>query len=187
MIWKLIFGIGWIGIFFISLAGVFFSVLPAYLSKIPLSPLALKGTIVGVCVFYLILFVEKFSTLFSNDEITYDVTTDEGRIKISSVTINTLVKQTLSQISSIKQLKVKNHMGKKGLHIKLELEVNSSANISGELKKVQMLIRENIKNSLEIEVANVDIITTKINSKKEKNVKRGESDVSSNFGETDNE
>lgn len=187
MIWKLIFGIGWLGIFFISLAGIFFSVLPQYLAKIPLSPLAIKGSIIGVCVFYMILFVEKFSTLFSNDEITYDVTTEDGRIKISSVTINTLVKQTLSQISSIKQLKVKNNMGKKGLNIKLELEVNSSENISSELKKVQILIRENIKNSLEIEVANVDIITTKINSKKKESVKRGEADASSNFGETDNE
>lgn len=183
MIMKFLFFIGWAGMAVISLAGMLTSIIPKYAEVLDFGSWTFRGGLFIICLFYFLLVVEKVTSIFIKDDKAYEFSTEKGLIKVSSLSVNNLIKEIAESNKNIKKVKVKSSQGKKGLKISLDIEILTLPNLSKEYERIQNIISENLKEKLNIDVDIINIHTSKLISngnvdiKKEKVVKeevRGE-------------
>ena len=74
MVWNLVFAIAWVGIFILSIGGIFLSILPKYILSLNVEEPVFRMILGGISVVYLLLFIEKFSRIFEKEK-SYEVNT----------------------------------------------------------------------------------------------------------------
>ncbi|MBZ4684039.1 MAG: hypothetical protein PWP46_1802 [Fusobacteriaceae bacterium] len=161
MLWMFLFAIGWIGLGIMSLGAMFLAIFPKYFSLINYYNINFRLIILGIGFFYFALFIEKLIRLFRKEE-SYYLDTENGKIRITLSALNTLVKKEIAKRKNLKLIKMKNSINKKGVYIKIELEILETDNVALELKKIQEDIKNRTKEVFNIEVKSVDIITSKV-------------------------
>ncbi len=162
MIIKFLFFIGWIGIAILSIIGILTSIIPAYSEVIDFHSLIFRASLFIGSLFYFLLFVEKLVGIFVKDDKAYEFKTDKGLVKVSSLSVNNLIKNIAESNSNVKNVKVLSSQGKKGIKINLKLDINTLPNLTSEYAKIQKLIEEELKEKLDINVEKIDIITNKL-------------------------
>jgi hypothetical protein len=162
MIMKFLFFIGWIGLALMSLAGLLTSIIPSYGSVIDFQSYGFRGGLFVVSLFYFLLFVEKIAEIFVKDDSGYEFKTDQGLIKVSAASVNNLIKEITESNKNVKNVKITSQQGKKGIKIKIRMDIYTLPNLTSEYKKIQDLIAEELLEKLSIEVEKIDIITNKL-------------------------
>ncbi len=161
MVWNLVFAIAWVGIFILSIGGIFLSILPKYILSLNVEEPIFRMILGGISVVYLLLFIEKFSRIFEKEK-SYEVNTESGTIRISSYTVNNLVKNIVENNPKVKHVKVKNRLQKKKLSIFVKMDVISTPNLSEMISDMQEEIKSKVMGALEIETGKVQISVEKL-------------------------
>lgn len=162
MIIKFLFFIGWIGIAILSIIGILTSIIPAYSEIIDFHSLMFRAGLFIGSLFYFLLFVEKLVSIFVKDDKAYEFKTDKGLVKVSSLSVNNLIKTIVETNPNVKNVKVFSSQGKKGIKINLKLDINTLPNLTSEYAKIQDIIEQELKEKLNIDVEKTDIITNKL-------------------------
>lgn len=159
---KLLFFIGWLGLGIMSLAGLLTSIIPKYALILDFNSWSFRGGLFAISIFYLLLVVEKFTSIFIKDDKGYEFTSEKGTIKVSAISVNNLIKEIVEENKNVKKVKVTSNHGKKGLKVNLSIEINTLPNLSKEYELIQETIISNLKEKLNIEVESININTSKL-------------------------
>ncbi len=162
MIIKFLFFIGWIGIAILSIIGILTSIIPLYSEVIDFHNLIFRASLFIGSLFYFLLFVEKLVGIFIKDDKAYEFKGDKGFVKVSSSSVNNLIKSIVESNPNVKNVKVLSSQGKKGIKINLKLDINTLPNLTSEYSKIQEIIEHELKEKLNIDVEKIDIITNKL-------------------------
>lgn len=159
---KLLFFIGWLGLGIMSLAGLLTSIIPKYAFILDFNSWTFRGGLFAISIFYLLLVVEKFTSIFIKDDKGYEFTSEKGTIKVSALSVNNLIKEIVEENKHVKKVKVTSSHGKKGLKVNLSMEINTLPNLSKEYELIQETIISDLKEKLNIEVESININTSKL-------------------------
>lgn len=173
---KIIFFFAWIGIFSLSLIGINLILLPGELIFSPeiinpekITPFDLKMVLLVICILYIFICIFKFISLFERKK-EYIKKTENGIIKISNTTINSYVSELLKKDNEIGNIKVSSNGKAKNFFINIKLQILQQLNIEEKINEVQNRVKENLNESLGIEVKDVLINITNISTKE--NIKK---------------
>ncbi|MCK5780580.1 MAG: alkaline shock response membrane anchor protein AmaP [Psychrilyobacter sp.] len=158
---KLIFGLAWIGILCLGLAGIYLGIFPESLDMIDFSSYLVRGGISGVSLIYVLLFLEKIIILTEKPK-ELKIKTPNGILKISSNSINNIVKEAVGDYPKIKNVKVKNKNVRKKLKIFVSIDIISSHSLSEDLALIQQEIKNRIENYLDLSIVEVELRVTKL-------------------------
>lgn len=172
MLSKLIFLIGWIGIWVITLIGLTIAWMPEYAEYLKFSELNFRLILGGVSLFYFALFLKKLFLIFSRNDGAYKVKTESGDISISYSSVNNLIKEMSKEEDFVKNVAnvVSRQSGSK-LTITLYIDIITVEDISSRLISLQERIKDELLTQLKIEVKRVDINTKKISINKKELMK----------------
>jgi len=165
MFMKFIFGIAWIGIFILAIGGIYVGLFPSYLDIIDFNDLLTRVAIGGVSFIYLILFIEKVVRLFERPK-ELRIKTPNGMLKISSNSINNIVKEAVNEYPKVRNSKVKNKTKGKKLKIFVSIDIMSSQSLSDDLKLIQQEIKDRIESYLDLSIADIELRVTKLTKDK---------------------
>ena len=168
MFMKFIFGIAWIGIFILAILGIYIGMFPAYLEILDFSSLITRGVVIGISLIYLLLFIEKLVILFEKPK-ELKMKTPNGTLKISSNSVNNIVKEVVGEHPKVKNLKVKNKTNGKKLKIFVSIDIMSSQSLSEDLNLIQQDIKDRIENYLDLNITEVELRVTKLIKEKSSN------------------
>lgn len=162
--WYILFFLGWLGIFALSLGGILLGIIPGYIAEyINLYDFYTKIAIVGISVFYFILFLKKVSSLFdTGEEENYVIKNENGDIRITLSSIENLIKGIIKKTDFIKESKIRGKIEKEQVKIEIKAGVNSIPDLNDEVNKLQNEIIEYINRVAGIKIKNVDIIVSKV-------------------------
>jgi uncharacterized alkaline shock family protein YloU len=168
MVTKFIFGLSWIGIFLLSIIGVYISIFPNYIELLNFEDPMIRGIVGGVSFIYLLLFIEKIILLFEKPK-ELNIKTPNGILKISSNSVNNIVKEVLKEHPKIKNLKVKNKTNGKKLKIFVSIDIISSQSLSEDLTLIQQDIKDRIESYLDLSITQIELKVTKLIPDKSEN------------------
>ncbi len=175
---KIFFFFAWIGIFIICLLGINFILLPGELAFSPellnlenIREFDLKVVFLGICTIYILVCLYKFASLFERKE-EYVKKTENGVLKISNTTINSYVNDFLKKDKDIGKIKVSSGGSSRNFFVRVKLEILHQLNVADKINEVQDKVKENLNDSLGIEVKDVFINISNISAKE--NPKRTE-------------
>ena len=162
--WHLLFFIGWIGVFILALGGILLGIVPGYISEyVNVFELNTKIIIIGISIFYFILFLKKISDIFdSGEEENYVMKNENGSIRITLSSIENLIKGIVKNADFIKESKIKGKIDKDDVKVVIKAGVNSIPDLNEEVNKLQKEIIEYIDRVAGITIKNVDIIVSKV-------------------------
>ncbi len=172
MFMKFIFGIAWIGIFILAVLGIYIGIFPAYLESLDFNSLITRGAIAGVSFIYLLLFIEKLINLFERPK-ELRMKTPNGMLKISSNSVNNIVKEVVGEHPKVRNLKVKNKTNGKKLKIFVSIDIMSSQSLSDDLNLIQQDIKDRIESYLDLSITEIELRVTKL-IKDKSNTGRGD-------------
>jgi uncharacterized alkaline shock family protein YloU len=172
MFMKFIFGIAWIGIFILAIFGIYIGIFPSYLEILDFNNLITRGVVAGVSLVYLLLFIEKLINLFERPK-ELRMKTPNGMLKISSNSVNNIVKEVVGDHPKVKNLKVKNKTNGKKLKIFVSIDIISSQSLSDDLNLIQQDIKDRIESYLDLSITEVELRVTKLIKERSSN-KRGD-------------
>jgi uncharacterized alkaline shock family protein YloU len=179
---KLIFAIAWVGIFIIALVGAYIGIFPEYLKLIDFNSYIVRGSLTGISLVYILLFIEKILLLFEKPK-ELIIKTPNGTLRISSASINNIVKEVVSEHPKVKNLKVKNKTNGKKLKIFVSIDIISSQSLSEELNLIQQDIKNRIENYLDLNIAEIELKVTKLIKGKSNNNEIKNTDSANERGE----
>ncbi len=179
MIKKIIFLFAWLGIFVLSILGINFILLPDKLIFYPeiinlnmFSTFDLKMGILAACVLYVFICLYKFISLFEGKK-EYVRKTENGVIRISNATINSYVNDLLKKDSDIGSIKVSSDGKSKNFFVHVKLQILHQLNVAEKINEIQDRVKDNLRESLGIEVKDVFIDVSNISAKENKNKVEG--------------
>ncbi len=119
----------------------------------------------GLAAFILVMnyiFYKLFTVNVHRDKtIAFD--NPEGRVSVSLVALEDLVKRTLQQVDRIKDAKSNIVASKKGLHVKVRLAIKSDVSIPTITSQVQELIKDKIQDTIGLdEKVDINVYINKI-------------------------
>ncbi|UUV18763.1 alkaline shock response membrane anchor protein AmaP [Fusobacteria bacterium ZRK30] len=168
MFMKFIFGIAWIGIFILAVLGIYIGMFPAYLEILDFNSLITRGAVAGISLVYLLLFVEKLINLFERPK-ELRMKTPNGMLKISSNSVNNIVKEVVGEHPKVRNLKVKNKTNGKKLKIFVSIDIMSSQSLSDDLNLIQQDIKDRIESYLDLSITEIELRVTKLIKDKSNN------------------
>ncbi|BDU50058.1 alkaline shock response membrane anchor protein AmaP [Haliovirga abyssi] len=168
--WSLLFGIGWIGIFIMSLGTIFLALVPEYLQEINFLSMNLRIWIISISVFYFILFIKKISEISKGkEEKSFMIETETGRLEITLGSIENIIQGLLKKSTFIKDIKIKSDLEDEGVKIGLKVSVESIENLNQELQKLQAYLISYTEKLAGIKIVGIDIKIVKVHYS-EKNI-----------------
>lgn len=175
MVRKLFFALAWLGILILSSLGIYLAIFPKYITAFYVEGFTFRLTLLGIAVFYLLIFIEKFLMNFEKSK-DYQVKTENGTLSISSVSINNLVKEVAQSNSEVKNVRVKNKIKGKKLFITVAVDAYSDSDIARSISETQARIKEEVFESLALEVDEVEVKVSKLLKRKGSSIlaERGE-------------
>lgn len=165
MVRKLLFAVAWLGILVLSSLGIYLAIFPKYITAFYVEGITFRLTLLGIAVFYLLIFIEKFLMNFEKSK-DYQVKTENGTLSISSVTINNLVKEVAQFNSELKNIRVRNKIKGKKLFITVVVDAYSDSDIARSISETQSRIKEEVFESLALEVEEVEVKVSKLLKRK---------------------
>ncbi|MBS9776328.1 MAG: alkaline shock response membrane anchor protein AmaP [Fusobacterium sp.] len=175
MVNKIVFFFAWLGIFILSVLGINFILLPGEfafssnaISLERFSLFDLKMVVVAICVVYILLCIYRVISLFERKK-EYVKKTENGVIKISNATINSYVVEFLKKDSDIGKVKVTSGGSSKNFCVRVKMQILHQLNIAEKISEVQNKVKENLNESLGIEVKDVLISISNISTKEKVN------------------
>ena len=159
----------------LSSVGIYLSIFPKYITAFYVEGFTFRLTLLGIAVFYLLIFIEKFLMNFEKTK-DYQVKTENGTISISSVSINSLVKEVTQSNSEVKNVRVKNKIKGKKIFIIVAVDAYSDSDIARSISETQAIIKEEVFESLALEVEEVEVKVSKLLKRKGSSIlaERGE-------------
>ncbi|MGM0508362.1 MAG: alkaline shock response membrane anchor protein AmaP [Fusobacteriota bacterium] len=168
MIWKLIFFISWIGIFCLSVIGIFLGVAPVYINDV-LNYQYFRIILFSGSIFYLLIFLKKAYNLFERQEEKQVVLENEqGKIGMTVKSIEHVIKKMVKEKDFIKDVKVEVVPVKSAVNAMIKIEIDPIDDLNERIKEIQKLIKDYVKDVLGIEVNSLDVIVTKVHPGKNK-------------------
>ncbi|GLI55984.1 hypothetical protein PM10SUCC1_14980 [Propionigenium maris DSM 9537] len=161
MVRKLFFAVAWLGILFLSLMGIYLAIFPKYILNFNLEGIVFRGATLGVAVFYLLIFIEKFLMNFEKSK-DYQVQTENGKLTVSSSSINNLVREVVLGNPDLKNIKAKNKIKGKKLYITVTVDAYSDSDIARNISDTQGRIKHEIFEYLSLEVEEVEVKVSKL-------------------------
>ena len=161
MVRKLFFAVAWLGIFIMSLMGIYLAIFPKYIYSFDLEGVFFRGGLLVIGVFYLLIFIEKILMNFEKSK-DYEVQTDNGKLVVSSSSINNLVKEVMAGNTEFKNVRTKNKIKGKKLFISVAVDSYSDSDISKNISEIQGRIKEEILEYLSLEVEEVEVKVAKL-------------------------
>lgn len=161
MLIKLIFGLSWLGILVAASCGVYLSIFPEVLTKIDFHEVLVRGGILGISSIYIILFFEKTILLFQRPK-EIAIKTQNGILKISSSSINNIIKEAVLGHPKVRNVKVKNFAKRKKLKIIAIIDIASNPELSKDLAEIQGEIKKRVEGYLDLEVSGIELKVNKI-------------------------
>ncbi|WP_319370192.1 alkaline shock response membrane anchor protein AmaP [uncultured Ilyobacter sp.] len=165
MVRKLIFALGWVGIFIISLGGIYLGVIPEYFYNVDFYSYAFRGSLIGLSAIYLLLAIEKFLSNFEKPK-DYEIQTENGKLTVSSSSVNNLVKEIVGSSSDIKNIRPSNKIKRKKLFITVKVDAYTDSEISKNILDLQRQIKDYVFEYLGVEVENVEVKVSKLVKRK---------------------
>ena len=165
MVRKLLFAVAWLGILVLSSLGIYLAIFPKYITAFYVEGITFRLTLLGVAVFYLLIFIEKFLMNFEKSK-DYQVKTENGTLSISSVSINNLVKEVAQSNLELKNVRVRNKIKGKKLFITVVVDAYSDSDIARSISETQARIKEEVFESLALEVEEVEVKVSKLLKRK---------------------
>lgn len=164
---KTLFFLAWLGIFLIGLFNIVYIVVPSLIQKyVVISPFLLEISILALSVLYMLLAIYKFFSQFERSK-DYQVSTPNGMVVISSVTINRTVSDVLQKNFPVAHSKVKSHNGRKGVSLDIKMDMLLQGNIQETVEKVQAKIIEEVQDKLGIQIKHMKVRLLKVQSQEE--------------------
>lgn len=160
---KIIFFLAWLGIFVFSLLGILYVVYPSYFIPYDISEFTYKMIILNVSILYLILTLYKIKTKFAK-KVDYEITTQSGKVTVSSNSIKSMVKEVLSSDLDISLVKVETIKRRGRFDIILSIETVSNIKLNEKTAFIQENIKKILKQNIGIDVDHVEIKLLKIKS-----------------------
>lgn len=173
--WSLFFGIGWIGIFIMSLGSIFLALVPEYLKEINFLSMNFRLWIVSISIFYFILFIKKISNMSKDkDEKAFVIETATGKLEITLGSIENIIQGLLKKSTFIKDIKIKSNLADEGVKIGLKVSVDSIENLNQELQKLQADLISYTEKLAGIKIIGIDIKIIKVHYSEKDIVKLGD-------------
>ncbi len=169
MIWSFIFLIAWLGLFILSLGGIFVGISPSYLNEI-INYDYFRLILLGISIFYFIVFMKKVSSIFEvKEEKAFIIKNEQGNIGMTLSSIEHILKEIIKERDFIKDVKTKTSIEKEGILVKIKIAISSIENLNLEIEKIQVELKEYVEKMLGINVKEIDIVVVKVHSVKENN------------------
>ncbi len=165
MVKKLIFAFAWVGIFVLSLGGIYLGIIPEYFYNLDFYSYALRGALIGLSVIYLLLSIEKFLSNFEKPK-DYEIQTENGKLTVSSSSVNNLVKEIVGSSSDIKNIRASNKIKRKKLFITVKVDAYTDSEISRNVFDIQKQIKDYVFEYLGVEVEGVEVKVSKLIKRK---------------------
>ncbi len=169
MVRKLFFTLAWLGILALSLGGIYLSIFPKYFYLIDLESWVFRGPALAISIFYLLIFIEKLLMNFEKS-VDYNVKTENGKLVVSSASINNLVREVVSNNPDFKNIKTKNKIKGKKLFILITVDSYLDTDIAKDVEEVQLNVKSKVKEYLSLDVEAVEIKVSKVGKRKGSNV-----------------
>lgn len=161
MVRKLFFAVAWLGILFLSIMGIYLAIFPKYIFTFDLEGIIFRVSMLGVALFYLLIFIEKLLMNFERSK-DYHVMTENGKLVVSSSSINNLVREVASGNPDLKNIRTKNRIKGKKLFITVIVDAYSDSDISRNVSETQGRIKNEILEYLSLEVEEVEVKVAKL-------------------------
>ncbi len=161
MVRKLFFALAWLGILLLSLGAIYIAIFPKYIYNFDIEGIIFRGAVLGVAVFYLLMFIEKFLMNFEKSK-DYNVKTENGKLVVSSSSINNLVREVASGNPDLKNIRTKNRIKGKKLFISVIVDAYSDSDIARNVADTQGRIKQEIHEYLSLEVEEVEVKVAKL-------------------------
>lgn len=169
MIWSFVFLVAWLGLFLISLGGVFIGISPSYLMTV-INYEYFRILILGISIFYFILFMKKVSNIFEEkEEKAYIVKNEQGTIGMTLSSIEHILKEIVKIRDFVKDVKTKIMIEKEGISVKIKISILTIENLNIEIEKMQLQLKEYIEKMLGISVKEIDVVVVKVYEMKKTN------------------
>lgn len=165
MVRKIIFALAWVGIFLLSLGGIYLGIIPEHFYNVDFYGYILRGSLIGISVVYLLLSIEKFLINFEKSK-DYEIQTENGKLTVTSSSVNNLVKEIVGSNSDIKNIRPTNKIKRKKLYITAKVDTYTDSEISKNISDLQKQIKDYVFEYLGVEVEGVEIKVAKLIKRK---------------------
>ncbi len=170
---QLLFLIGWIGVFIISSLGIIYSfVSERFVEMFNFIQtdysfhgysLDMDRVLTVLSIFYLLLSIEKFLSIFKGKEArTYVFESESGTISIAYVSIESIVKKVLNDENYITAKKVRIKEKRKKLILNIKIECEEKEGMTGKIAVLQGKITKEIEAITDIKTEKVNIRVSRI-------------------------
>lgn len=156
MLNKIIFFFAWVGIFFLSLAGIVYAVYPSYFVNFNIDSMWFKPAILIISIVYLLISLLKFFSKFARTK-DYEVKTEHGTVVISSETVKSTVRAVLSSDPDVKNMKIETKKRGRKYDVIATIEMASGVQVNEKVLKLQEEIKEVLKSKLGLETDRIEI------------------------------
>lgn len=158
---KFLFFVAWLGIFILSITGIVYAIYPNYFLVFNISSFKMKIIILNISIIYLILTLLKLKSKFPK-KTDFEMDAPNGKIFISSDSIKSMVKESLSTDDSINLVKVETKKSGARFDLMLHIESSLNTNIADKTVAIQENIRKTIKKNIGIDINNIEVKLLKI-------------------------
>jgi uncharacterized alkaline shock family protein YloU len=165
MVRKIIFALAWVGIFILSLGGIYLGIIPEHFYNVDFYGYVLRASLIGLSVIYLLLSIEKFLMNFERAK-DYEIQTENGKLTVTSSSVNNLVKEIVSSNSDIRNVRPTNKIKRKKLFITVKVDTYTDSEISRNILDLQKQIKDYVFEYLGVEVEGVEVKVSKLTKRK---------------------
>jgi uncharacterized alkaline shock family protein YloU len=166
MLNKVIFFFAWIGIFFLSLAGIVYAIYPTYFINFNVNSIWFKPVILVISIIYFLITLLKLFSKFSKTK-DYEVKTEHGIVSISSETVKSTVRGILNSDPDIRNMKIETENRGRKYDVIVILEIASEVQVNEKVLKLQEEIRDVLKDKLGLETDRIEIKIARLSSNKD--------------------
>lgn len=153
--------LAWIGIFLLSLLGIFYSLSQEAFYNLNLGQPGYRWWILGISVIYLLIVILKLWSKFPERK-DFEIDSEHGKIIISSESIKGVVKDIVGHEEGVHLLGVKTIKKFRSFNIELEVESGLSTDFYNNFIEINKKIKEEVKKSLNVEINNISLKLLKI-------------------------
>lgn len=168
---KILFFIAWLGIFFLSIMGIIFSVRPLdhrlllnFKSGHLQHPIYI--VFLGISLIYFAISIIKFISIFKRNS-GYVINGSNGEVLISTESIKSIIKESLENDNEVKNLKIICGKSGKKYKITLFIDLHTTRSVAEKSSEIQQLIKDELFKRLELDISVVEIKISKISTKTE--------------------
>lgn len=165
---KLVFFIGWLGIFIISLLGIVYVAVPDFVVRFQLDGLTGDILILAISIIYLLICLLKLTTIFTKEE-GYVIKNENGEVKVSVDSIKNIIKEILKGDGDISNIKIHCHKRGKKYGVTIHTDMDTDRDVPGKTSEIQQIIKKELQEKLQLDLSFVEVKIKKLSLKNSSN------------------